>query len=53
MTVKECVQGIMLIFCMLFTSVALPVILIVGSTSHDAVSPVATAGPVFIFEEAR
>ena len=53
MTVKECVQGIMLIFCMMLTSVALPIILIVGSTSHDAVSSVATAGPVFIFEEAR
>ncbi len=53
MTVKECVQGVMLIFCMMFTSVVLPIILIVGSTAHDAVSPVASAGPVFIFEKVR
>jgi hypothetical protein len=53
MTVKEYIQDIMLIFCMMLVSVVLPIVLVVGSASYDAVASVAFAGPVFIFEEAR
>jgi hypothetical protein len=52
MTVKGFIQGIMLIFCMMVTSVILPIVLALGSVSYD-VAPVTSAGPVFIFEEVR
>jgi len=53
MTVRDFIQGIMLIFFMMVTSVILPIVLVLGSASYDAVATVTSAGPVFIFEEVR
>ena len=53
MTVKEFIQGMILIFCMMATGIVLPIGLVVGSASHDDRISVSSAGPVFIFEEAR
>ena len=53
MTIKEFIQGILLIIGMMVTSVVLPIVLIVGSASHDPVATVGAAGPVFIFRDAR
>ena len=53
MTVKEFIQGMILIFCMMATGIVLPVGLIVGSASHDDKATLSSTGPVFIFEEAQ
>ena len=53
MTVKDFIQGIMLIFGMVVISVFLPIMLVLGSVSHDTVATSTSAGPVFIFEEVR
>ena len=53
MTVKEFIQGMILIFCMMATGIVLPIGLIVGSASHDDRAAVSSTGPVFIFEEVR
>ena len=53
MTVKEFVQGMMLVFCMIATGVVLPIGLVAGSASHDAGVAASSTEPVFIFEDAR
>ncbi len=53
MTVKDFIQGIMLIIGMMVTSVVLPIVLIVGSASHNPVTTVNAAGPVFVFRDLR
>ena len=52
MTVKEFIQGMMLIFCIMATGIVLPIGLVASSASRDAGVAVTSAGPVFIFEEA-
>jgi hypothetical protein len=53
MTVREFIQGMMLVFCMMATGVVLPIGLVVGSASHDTEAVASSVGPVFIFEDAR
>ena len=53
MTVKEFIQGMMLVFCIMATGIVLPLGLVAGSASHEAGVAVSSAGPVFIFEETR
>jgi len=53
MTVNEFIQAIMLVFCMIATGVVLPIGLVAGSAPHGVGVEVSSAGPVFIFEDAR
>jgi len=53
MTVKEFVQSLLLILCIMASSVVLPVGLVVGSSAHDTRAAATSAGPVFIFEDTR
>jgi len=53
MTVKEFIQGMILVFCLMATGVVLPIGLVIGSAAHDANVVVSSAGPAFIFEETR
>jgi hypothetical protein len=53
MTVREFIQGMILVFCMMATGVVLPIGLVVGIASHDTGAVASSAGPVFIFEDAR
>jgi hypothetical protein len=53
MTVREFIQGMLLLFCLMATGVILPIGLVIGSAAHDAGVVISTADPVFIFEETR
>ena len=53
MTLKEFVQTLLLILCMMASSVVLPIGLVVGSSAHDTRAAAASARPVFIFEDTR
>ena len=53
MTVKEFVQSLLLILCIMASGVILPVGLVVGSSAHDTRAAVPSAGPVFIYENTR
>jgi hypothetical protein len=53
MTVKEFIQSILLVFCIMATGIVLPLGVVAGSASHDTGAAVSSAGPVFIFEETR
>ena len=53
MTVNEFIQGMILVFCIMATGIVLPIGLVASSTSRDDGVAVASAGPVFIFEDAR
>jgi len=53
MTVKEFIQGMILVFCLMATGVVLQIGLVVGSAAHDTEMVVYSADPVFIFEERR
>ena len=53
MTLKEFVQTLLLILCMMASGVVLPVGLVVGSYAHDSRAAATSAGPVFIFEDTR
>lgn len=53
MTVKEFIQGMLLVFCMMATGVVLPIGLVAGSAQHGVGVEVSSAGPVFIFDDAR
>ena len=53
MTVKEFIQGMVLVFCLMATGVVLPIGLVAGSASHDDGVAVISTGPVFVFVEAQ
>ena len=53
MTVREFIQSMLLLFCLMATGVVLPIGLVIGSAAHDARVVVSSAGPAFIFEETR
>ena len=53
MTVREFIQSIMLVLCIMATGIVLPLGVVAGSASHDTGVAVSSAGPVFIFEETR
>ena len=53
MTVKEFIQGILLVLCMMTTSVVLPIGLVVGSAPNTGKTIAAAPPPTFIFEETR
>ena len=53
MTVKEFIQSIVLILCLMATGVVLPIGLVTGSASHDTGVARSSAGPVFIFTQTR
>ena len=51
MSVREFIQAMLLIFCMLATGVILPIGLVAGNAAHDG-GPITTAsGPLFVFEK--
>ena len=51
MSVRELIQAMLLIFCMLATGVILPIGLVAGNAAHDG-GPITTAsGPLFVFEK--
>ena len=51
MTVKEFIQGVILVLCMMATGVVLPIGLVVCSAAQNAGEVVSSAIPVIIFEE--
>ena len=53
MTVSEFIQGVLLVICIMATSVVLPIGLVAGSASNVDETLPAAAGPVFVFEQAR
>jgi len=53
MTVKEFIQGILLVLCMMATSVVLPIGLVVGSAPNAGKTIAVASPPAFIFEETR
>ena len=53
MSVREFIQAMLLIFCMLATGVILPIGLVAGNASHTDGPAASAAGPVFVFEKAR
>ena len=53
MTVKEFVQSLLLILCIMGSGVVLPIGLVAGSSSRDNGTAATSAGPVFIFEDVR
>jgi hypothetical protein len=52
MTIEEFIQSIVLVFCLMATSVVLPVYLVLGSEAEGG-KITATAEPVFVFEQNR
>ena len=52
MTIKEFLQGMMLVFCLMATGVVLPIGLVAGSAG-EANKTRAASGPVFVFEQTR
>ena len=53
MTVKEFVQSVILVICLLATGIVLPVGLVAVSGASDGEARPADTRPVFIFDEAR
>jgi hypothetical protein len=53
MTVKEFIQSMLLLFCLMATGVILPIGLVIGSAAHDAGVAISAADPVFIFEDTQ
>jgi hypothetical protein len=53
MTVKEFIQGMVLVFCLMATGVVLPIGLVAGSASSANETVSAGSGPVFVFEPVR
>ena len=53
MTVKEFIQGMVLVFCLMATGVVLPIGLVAGSASSANKAISTDSGPVFIFEQVR
>ena len=53
MTIKEFIQSMLLLFCLMATGVILPIGLVIGSAAHDAGVAISAADPVFIFEDTQ
>jgi len=53
MTVKEFIQGMVLVLCLMATGVVLPIGFVAGSASHDTGAATPSAGPVFIFTQTQ
>jgi len=53
MMLKEFVQSLLLILCIMASGVVLPIGLVVGSSAHDTRAAATSAGPVFVFEDTR
>jgi hypothetical protein len=51
MTVREFIQGVLLIFCMLATGIILPIGLVASNAVQDGGSIATASGPLFVFEE--
>ena len=52
MTIEEFIQGMVLVFCLMTTSLVLPVYLVLGSEA-DGGKTTASDRPVFVFEQNR
>lgn len=52
MTIEEFIQCIVLVFCLMATSMVLPVFLVLGSEA-DGGKATASARPVIVFEQQR
>ena len=53
MMLKEFVQSLLLILCIMASGVVLPIGLVVGSSAHDTRAAATSAGPMFVFEDTR